>query len=68
MNTKKTSIVLLVVILFIGVFYLHQNVVLNPKWNNNITLLDENIDKEATILTKFSIWETLSRHFIIPMK
>jgi uncharacterized membrane protein (Fun14 family) len=68
MNTKKTSIVLLVVILFIGVFYLHQKVVLNPKWNNNITLLDENIDKEAAILTKFSIWETLSRHFIIPMR
>ena len=68
MNTKRASILILITVLFLGVLCLHQNLVINPKWNKNITLIDENIEKESTLHTNFSIWETLSRHFIIPMR
>jgi hypothetical protein len=68
MNTKKASILLLIVVLFLGVFCLHQNLVINPKWSNNIPLLNQNIEKESKIPSNFPIWETLSRHFIIPMR
>jgi hypothetical protein len=66
MKFNKLRIIAILFSLFIVVFCLHQYMVAKEDFAKDATFSVEDVQKNTSIHNAFPIWETLSRHFIIP--